>query len=111
VHSDRDRSSEQSSRASSDKQSHSNGASPNPAVKLWRCPNCGQSYFGAAAPDMCDFCSDFTTWQLIVGPQADADEDTKPMNPDPAARSATQELNIQLRLIPDEEAADEDEHV
>ena len=57
---------------------------------------------------MCDFCSDFTTWQMIAGPQAAPDHDTPPNgdNPDHPARSATQELNIQLRLIPDE-----DEHV
>jgi hypothetical protein len=77
-------------------------------MKLWRCPNCGQSYFGAAAPDMCDFCSDFTTWQLIAGPQTAPDEETPPngTNANQSARKGTQELNIQLRLIPDE-----DEHV
>lgn len=32
---------------------------------LWRCPNCGQTHFGEAPPDMCDFCGDFTTWRRI----------------------------------------------
>jgi hypothetical protein len=55
---------------------------------------------------MCDFCTDFTTWQVIAGPpEASANEETPPANAS-AARSSTQELNIQLRLIPDE-----DEHV
>lgn len=35
----------------------------NPPQLWWRCPNCGQTYFGEDPPDMCDFCQDFTTWQ------------------------------------------------
>jgi hypothetical protein len=32
---------------------------------IWQCPNCGQNYFGAHPPDMCDYCQDFTTWQPV----------------------------------------------
>jgi len=61
---------------------------------------------------MCDFCCDFTTWQVIAGQsEAAPNEETPPngANANHAARSATQELNIQLRLIPDEEQHDESE--
>ncbi|HEX2906162.1 MAG TPA: hypothetical protein VHO69_04835 [Phototrophicaceae bacterium] len=34
-------------------------------TQIWECPNCGQSYFGAQPPDLCDYCRDFTTWRLI----------------------------------------------
>lgn len=37
-------------------------------VKLWRCPNCGQSHFSDDPPEMCDFCRDFTTWRELVVP-------------------------------------------
>jgi rubrerythrin len=32
-------------------------------VSLWRCPNCGQTWFGDDPPDVCDFCHDMTTWR------------------------------------------------
>jgi rubrerythrin len=32
-------------------------------VGIWRCPNCGQTWFGDAPPDVCDFCHDMTTWR------------------------------------------------
>jgi hypothetical protein len=38
-----------------------------PHTRLWRCPNCGQVLFSDPPPDMCAFCEDFTTWQLISG--------------------------------------------
>ena len=34
-------------------------------VKIWTCPNCGQTHFGDLPPDMCDVCNDFTTWRLV----------------------------------------------
>jgi rubrerythrin len=36
-----------------------------PDVPIWLCPNCGQSYFGAHPPDLCDYCRDFTTWRRV----------------------------------------------
>jgi hypothetical protein len=36
------------------------------AICYWRCPNCGQMNFSEEPPDMCDFCQDFTTWQLVT---------------------------------------------
>lgn len=36
------------------------------AVKFWKCPNCGQMYFGDDPPDMCAICQDFTTWREVV---------------------------------------------
>jgi hypothetical protein len=38
---------------------------PPPDVPIWLCPNCGQSYFGAHPPDLCDYCRDFTTWRQV----------------------------------------------
>lgn len=35
-------------------------------LHYWRCPNCGQVHFGETPPDMCAFCNDFTTWQLLL---------------------------------------------
>jgi rubrerythrin len=37
-------------------------------LPVWRCPNCGQSYFGKHPPDLCDYCQDFTTWHLVKSP-------------------------------------------
>jgi hypothetical protein len=34
-------------------------------VKIWTCPNCGQTHFGDVPPDMCAVCNDFTTWRLV----------------------------------------------
>lgn len=31
-------------------------------VNVWLCPNCGQWHFADEPPEMCAFCSDFTTW-------------------------------------------------
>jgi hypothetical protein len=39
---------------------------PDGALCYWRCPNCGQMNFSEEPPDMCDFCQDFTTWQLVT---------------------------------------------
>jgi uncharacterized membrane protein len=33
-------------------------------MRTWRCPNCGQQHFSDTPPDMCDYCRDFTTWEL-----------------------------------------------
>lgn len=33
------------------------------AVRLWLCPNCGQTLFSPCPPDLCDFCADYTTWR------------------------------------------------
>jgi rubrerythrin len=44
---------------------------PSPALLIWQCPNCGQSYFGEYPPDMCDYCQDFTTWRQIELPDSD----------------------------------------
>ncbi|MBC6936817.1 MAG: hypothetical protein DWB42_13400 [Chloroflexi bacterium] len=41
------------------------GKPPPPDVPIWLCPNCGQSYFGAHPPDLCDYCRDFTTWRQV----------------------------------------------
>lgn len=52
----------------------------------WRCPNCGQVHFGDHPPDLCAFCRDFTTWQLIAGqapsPPAPDDAPPSPLSPD-----------------------------
>jgi rubrerythrin len=32
-------------------------------IGIWRCPNCGQTWFGDDPPDVCDFCHAMTTWQ------------------------------------------------
>jgi rubrerythrin len=38
-------------------------------IRIWECPNCGQSYFGENPPDLCDYCQDFTTWRLSENPR------------------------------------------
>lgn len=47
-----------------------------PCLKLWRCPNCGQMYFGDDPPDMCAMCRDFTTWQEVP---SDPDYESDPL--------------------------------
>jgi hypothetical protein len=37
------------------------------SICYWRCPNCGQVHFGDTPPDLCDYCRDFTTWELLAG--------------------------------------------
>lgn len=36
-------------------------------ICYWCCPNCGQMHFADLPPDLCDYCDDFTTWQLVSG--------------------------------------------
>ncbi len=38
--------------------------------RIWRCPNCGQRCFGEHPPDLCAYCSDFTTWQPVAPDEA-----------------------------------------
>jgi rubrerythrin len=38
---------------------------PVATVSLWKCPNCGQTWFGDDPLDMCDFCHDMTTWRRV----------------------------------------------
>lgn len=52
------------------------GYSSRPCLKLWRCPNCGQMYFGDDPPDMCAMCRDFTTWQEMP---SDPDYESDPL--------------------------------
>lgn len=57
-------------------------------IVRWVCPNCGQTYFSEdAPPDMCDFCSDFTTWQRLS------------LEPKPNSRDDEDDLPIQLPLF------------
>jgi len=37
-------------------------------IVQWRCPNCGQHIFvvrGLEPPDLCEYCKDMTTWELV----------------------------------------------
>ncbi|HEX2618846.1 MAG TPA: hypothetical protein VHL11_01830 [Phototrophicaceae bacterium] len=52
------------------------------SICYWRCPNCGQLQFGDTPPDMCAFCRDFTTWQLVAGTLPLADS-IPPLHPKP----------------------------
>lgn len=44
-------------------------------LKVWRCPNCGQEYFGEEIVDTCDFCGDMTTWKRISDSEESAFDD------------------------------------
>ena len=39
-------------------------------VQRWYCPNCGQHIFtpiDEEPPEVCAYCEDMTTWQLVEG--------------------------------------------
>jgi len=47
---------------------------------IWRCPNCGQHYFGDTPPDLCAVCQDFTTWRQVSRADLPPDDDLAPEN-------------------------------
>jgi hypothetical protein len=70
-------------------------------ICFWRCPNCGQVHFGDQPPDMCAYCRDFTTWELISG-DVSGDAPPSPVNPaspDPADTGQTPEQTAKQKRL------------